>query len=70
MVKKKDVQFCPKCGSTHIKASTLIPFGDPIEQTGLFGWDCLDCKYTGKDFFIVSEDEYKKIVKEKFHKKI
>ena len=29
----------------------------------------LNCGYTGKDFFIVSEKEHKKILKEKFHKK-
>lgn len=69
MKKQKDIQFCPRCGSKNIRPSELIPFGDPFKQTGLLGWDCLDCNYTGKDFFIVSENNYKKILKEKFGKK-
>ena len=67
MVKEKQVQFCPKCGSINIRRSELIPLGDPISQAGFFGWDCLDCSYIGKDFFIVSEAQHKKILKEKFH---
>ncbi|VVB81663.1 Uncharacterised protein [uncultured archaeon] len=63
------VQFCPKCGSTNIRASELIPLEDPIQKAGYFGLDCLDCNYKGKDFFVVSKEEYKKILKEKFHKK-
>ncbi len=70
MTVKKDVQFCPKCGSTNIKVAEMIPLEDPIQKAGYFGWTCLDCNYTGKDFFIVFEEEYKKILKEKFHKKI
>lgn len=64
--KKKDVQFCPKCGSTKIRDSNLLPLGDPLQRMGFLGWDCLNCGYTGKDFFIVSEEEYKKISKKWF----
>ena len=69
MVKEKDVQFCPNCGSINIRDSELVPIGDPLKKTAFYGWDCLDCGYTGKDFFIVSEYEHNKILKEKFHKK-
>jgi len=53
----------------NIRESELVPLGYPLKKVGFFGWDCLDCKYTGKGFFIVSKDEYKKILKEKFNKK-
>ena len=67
--KKKEVQFCPKCGSNKIQDSNLIPLGDPLERMGFYGWDCLNCGYTGKDFFIVSKEEYEKVYKKKFAKK-
>jgi len=65
---KKSVQFCPKCGSTNIRSSLAVHYGDPAKSEGFVGWDCLDCGYTGKDFFIVSGEEYKKLYKEKFSK--
>jgi len=40
--KKKEVQFCPKCGSNKIQDSNLIPLGDPLERMGFYGWDCLN----------------------------
>lgn len=67
MAKQKDVQFCPKCGSVNIRDSELLPIGDPLIKTAFYGWDCLDCGYTGKDFFIVSEKEHKKIQQSFFY---
>lgn len=64
----KQVQFCPRCGSRNIKEADIIPMRDPIIRAGLFGWECLDCGYVGKDFFVVDELEYQKICKEKFMK--
>lgn len=66
---KKNIQFCPKCGSTNFRESNIIPLGDPILRKGFYGWDCLKCKYTGKNFLIVSEEKYKKIYAKKFAKK-
>jgi hypothetical protein len=65
----EDVQFCGRCGSLRVRESRLIPFGDPIREVGVFGWECLDCKHSGKDFFIVSKEEHQKIVKNLFGKK-
>lgn len=66
---KKSIQFCPKCGSNKIQDSNLLPLGDPLSRMGFYGWDCLNCGYTGKDFLIVSEEEYKKIYAKKFAKR-
>jgi predicted nucleic-acid-binding Zn-ribbon protein len=66
---KKDVQFCPRCGSLNIRPSEVLPVGDPLKKQGFFGYDCLDCGYTGHDFFIVSIEEYEKIKKKNFSKK-
>tara|TARA_Y100000310_G_scaffold276112_1_gene293044 strand:- start:416 stop:613 length:198 start_codon:yes stop_codon:yes gene_type:complete len=64
----KSIQFCPKCLSTNIKESDIVPVGDPLKKVGLFGWDCLECNYTGKDFFIVDEKDYLKLIKKKKRK--
>ncbi len=63
---KKEVQFCPNCRSLKIRRSHLIPFGDPILTQDYLGWECLDCGYNGKDFFIVDEEDYKRLLKKKF----
>ena len=65
MNKTKDVQFCPKCGSLDISLSKLSNLGDPIKIQGLMGWECNACGYSGKDFFIVTEKDYEKIIKSK-----
>jgi predicted Zn-ribbon and HTH transcriptional regulator len=48
----KNGQVCPKCGSTNIKSADFVPMREHISSEGLFGWECLDCGYMGKDFFI------------------
>ncbi len=48
----KSEQTCPKCGSKNIRVAETLPMQDPLLKEGLFGWECLDCGYTGKDFFI------------------
>lgn len=55
------VQFCPRCGSRKIREANLVPLTDPAMKAGFFGWECLECGYVGKDFFVVDEVEYKKI---------
>lgn len=67
-MQKKDIQFCPKCGSTKFRESNIVPLGDPILRKGFYGWDCLQCKYTGKDFLIVSKEKYKNVYDKKFAK--
>jgi len=56
-----DVQFCPKCKSDKVITPTLSYLGDPFKIQGHLGWECAKCGYIGKDFFIVSKEEYKKI---------
>lgn len=63
---KKDVQFCPRCGSKNIQLSKTSNLGDPLKIQGLVGWDCLDCGYTGKNFLIASKEDYEKILKKRF----
>ena len=65
---KKDVQFCPRCGSVAIRIPDL-KLGDPIETQGLAGWECLNCGYVGRDFFIVPKNEYEHIKKINFSDK-
>ena len=57
----KDVQFCPKCLSLNIQISEQLRIGDPFKKMGLVGWECLDCGYSGKDFFLISVDNYMKL---------
>lgn len=46
-------QICPKCGSKNIRiADTFSKLADPMLTQGMVGWECLDCGYIGKDFFI------------------
>ncbi len=50
---KMGKQICPKCGSKNIRlAETISKLGDPMMTQGMIGWECLDCGYIGKDFFI------------------
>lgn len=60
------MQFCPSCGSIEIDESGLLTIGDPFMRDALVGWECLDCGYIGKDFFIVSKDEHMQILDEKY----
>lgn len=54
-------QVCPKCKSKNIRiASSFSKLGDPIITQNLVGWECLDCGYVGKDFFIISKKKTKK----------
>jgi hypothetical protein len=55
-----DVQFCPKCKSLNIQIASS-KLGDPAKIQGLVGWECLDCGHVGKDFFLISEKDYKKM---------
>jgi predicted nucleic-acid-binding Zn-ribbon protein len=49
-------QVCPKCKSKNIRiAESFSKLGDPITTQNLVGWECLDCGYIGKDFFIISK---------------
>ena len=59
-MKKIEIQFCPKCASKNIKISDR-KLGNPVLEQGMFGWECIDCGYQGKDFFITNEINYKKI---------
>ena len=51
MNRQKDIQFCPRCQSAKIKITDVSNVGNPIEAQGIFGWECMDCGYIGKDFF-------------------
>jgi predicted nucleic-acid-binding Zn-ribbon protein len=54
-------QICPKCKSKNIRlAEGFSKLGDPITTQNLVGWECLDCGYIGKDFFIISKTKPKK----------
>jgi len=55
----KRVRICPKCGSQNVQTSKLSYLGDPLKIEGMVGWDCLDCKYTGKAFVLVDEEDAK-----------
>lgn len=49
-------QVCPKCKSKNIRlAEGLSKLGNPALTQNTFGWECLDCGYIGKDFFIISK---------------
>jgi hypothetical protein len=49
----KENQICPKCESKNIRvADSVSKLGDPFQTQGLVGWECLDCGYIGKDFYI------------------
>ena len=58
---KDDVQFCPRCGSVVIRLPKDSKLGDPISTQGMLGWECLNCGYVGRDFLIVSKEEYEDI---------
>ena len=62
-MKEKEIQFCPRCASENIKIADGKLGNPPLEQ-GMIGWDCIDCGYQGKDFFITNETNYKKIKKQ------
>ena len=54
-------QTCPKCKRKNVKiAESVSKLGDPFETQGLTGWECSDCGYIGKDFFVIDD---KKAVK-------
>lgn len=54
------VQICPKCNSRIIRtAESLSKLGNPIATQGMVGWECLDCGYIGKDFFIFTRKRNK-----------
>ena len=56
-------QICPKCQSKNVKtAESFSKLGNPFLTQGIVGWECLDCGYVGKDFFIT---ENNKIIKKK-----
>ena len=51
-------QVCPKCGSKNVRlAETISKLGDPIMTQGMVGWECSDCGYIGKNFFIKSKKQ-------------
>jgi len=54
------IRICPRCGSQNVTSSKISYIGDPFKIEGMIGWDCLDCKYTGKDFIIGDEKTIKK----------
>jgi hypothetical protein len=55
----KAKQRCPKCKGSNIRVPEgFTKLGDPFKTQGLVGWECIDCGYIGKDFFI--EDTLKK----------
>ena len=67
MGKNKDIRVCPKCFSKNISSDKgFLPGG-----VGAFEFDvsiCNDCSYRGRTFFLVNEDEYDEIKKEKQRK--
>jgi hypothetical protein len=53
-------QICPKCKSSNICiAQDFSNLGNPLLSESLTGWECLNCGYIGKDFFIVTEKKLK-----------
>ncbi len=58
------MQFCPRCRSANIRVSTLLPLGNPFDAQGYLGWECLDCGYAGKDFFLLDRKGYELLLKE------
>ena len=62
----KPQQVCPKCGSSFIRtAESIIHLGNPLLAEGMVGWECLECGYIGKNFFITDNKKTKKHVKSK-----
>ena len=61
-----DVQFCPRCGSANIRISKMSKMGNLVSDQNNLGWECGDCGYIGKDFFIITPENYAKLLKEKF----
>ena len=64
----KQTRICPKCGSSNVRTSKITYLADPLKIEGLVGWDCLNCKYTSKDFIVGDEiavEEYRKNLKKK-----
>ena len=56
-----DKQICPKCKSENIRvAEEFSKLGNPIITQSLVGWECLDCGYIGKDFFIITKKNTKR----------
>ena len=44
-------QQCPRCKSKNVVlAEGFSKLGNPILTQALFGWQCMDCGYVGKDF--------------------
>ena len=47
------MQVCPKCKSSNVRIPEgFSKLGDPFQTQGMMGWECVDCGYIGKDFFI------------------
>lgn len=54
-----DEQICPKCKSKNIRlAYSLSKLGDPMLTQHYAGWECIDCGYIGKDFFIMDKNQH------------
>ena len=59
----KKIRICPKCSSENIQLSKTSYLADPLKIEGLVGWDCLDCKHTGRDFIYGDEETVKEFRK-------
>lgn len=57
----ESIMYCPRCGSTTVETARFTKLKNPLAIQSLYGWDCHDCMYRGKDFKIVSKVEYDKI---------
>ena len=61
----KKIRICPKCGSKNVQLSKAAYWGDPLKIEAMVGWDCIDCKHTGRDFIYGDEETV-----EEFRKKL
>jgi len=62
MTKVKNAQHCPKCNSTNIRVPDgFFKAGNPILTEGFIGWECMECGYMGKNFFIKDQKKDPKI---------
>jgi len=50
---KMGKQICPKCGSNNVRIAETTSM---LTQS-MVGWECLDCGYIGKDFFVKSKKQ-------------
>ena len=65
MKKNKDLRVCPKCFSKNISSDKgFLPGG--VEAFEFDVSVCNDCDHRGRIFFLVNDEEYDEIKKEKY----